>query len=147
MPPPLPPHDRRAAQQNLKSPRPNAIGNSVAENNRANRFSRNAAAAASTGLSLYNNEALSNVNSNSTDQLQQGYGDTQTLRADDSRLQFRGNALAMNPPFNSSDTHNNQISDNNISSETQNKQSAEPMALSVRLLKTFFYPRTKKRKF
>ena len=132
MPPPLPPHDRRSGQPSSKpyndQVRSGAIGANVSEPNRINRFSRNSAAPAATGLSLYNNEALSNTNSNSTDQLQ-NYGDTQTLRADDSRLQFRGNALALNNQFHSSGTNNNQVNDN--PSTSQNKQSAEPMALSV----------------
>ena len=131
MPPPLPPHDRRSGQQSSKAynDQPRSVGNgtNIGEANRVNRFSRNTAAP--TGLSLYNNEALLDTNSNSTDQLQ-SYGDTQTLRADDSRLQFRGNALALNNQFNSSGTNNNQTSDNNLSN-AQNKQSAEPMALSV----------------
>ena len=131
MPPPLPPHDRRSGQQSSKpynnQSRAGEIGANASEGNRMNRFIRNSAAA--TGLSLYNNDALLNTNSNSTDQLQ-SYGDTQTLRADDSRLQFRGNALALNNQFNSSGTNNNQTSDNSPST-SQNKQSAEPMALSV----------------
>ena len=131
MPPPLPPHDRRSGQQISKGfndqPRASAIGNNLPETNRTNLFGRTSAA--TTGLSLYNNDGLLNTNSNSTDQLQ-SYGDTQTLRADDSRLQFRGNVLAMNNQFKANGVNNNQMSDN-LHSTSQNKQSAEPMALSV----------------
>ena len=124
MPPPLPPHSRRSGQQNSnqyndQSRASGAVGSNVNDANRGNRISRNSAGM-NGGLSMYNNETLLNANSNSTDQLQ-SYGDTQTLRADDSRLQFRG--LAINPQFN------NQKLDNQSSS--QNKQSAEPMAPSV----------------
>ena len=121
MPPPLPPHSRRSGQQNLyqNNNQSRSSGANVSETNRVNRFSRDSAGI-SGGLSIYKNENLLNANSNSTDQLQ-NYGDTQTLRADDSRLQFRG--LAINPQFN------NQKIDNQSSS--QNKQSAEPMAPSV----------------
>ena len=123
MPPPLPPHSRRTGQQNFSqfNDQPRTNGVNASESSRPNRFSRDSAGT-SGGLSLYNNESLLNANSNSTDQLQ-SYGDTQTLRADDSRLQFRG--LAINPQFN------NQKIDNHSSS--QNKQSAEPMAPSVRV--------------
>ena len=121
MPPPLPPHSRRSGQQNLNQMNDQHRNNgaNAIETSRPNRFSRDSAGI-SGGLSLYSNENLLNANSNSTDQLQ-SYGDTQTLRADDSRLQFRG--LAINPQFN------NQKLDNQSSS--QNKQSAEPMAPSV----------------
>ena len=121
MPPPLPPHSRRSGQQNSNqfNDQHRNNGANAIETSRSNRFSRDSAGI-SGGLSLYSNENLLNANSNSTDQLQ-SYGDTQTLRADDSRLQFRG--LAINPQFN------NQKLDNQSSS--QNKQSAEPMAPSV----------------
>ena len=130
MPPPLPPHSRRSGHQNSnqyndQSRDSGAVASNVSDANRGNRFSRNSAGI-NGGLTIYNNENLLNANSNSTDQLQ-SYGDTQTLRADDSRLQFRG--LAINPNFNAGGVHNNQKSDNHSSS--QNKQSAEPMAPSV----------------
>ena len=132
MPPPLPPHDRRIGQHNSKSYGDQARGSTndtnFSETSRINRFSRNSAA--TPGLSLYTNNGLLNSNSNSTDQLQ-GYGDTQTLRADDSRLQFRENALTGKTQFNSSGIKDNQMSN---TSATHNKQSAEPMALSVSLL-------------
>lgn len=137
MPPPLPPHDRRMGQQisNQYSDQVKNIisGSNLNENSRINRYSRNSAA--TPGLSLYNNNnnnnGLLNANSNSTDQLQ-GYGDTQTLRADDSRLQFIETAVAMNKQhqFSSSGMNEHQAGDN---STTQTKQSAEPMAMSVSL--------------
>mgnify|MGYP001409440098 CR=1 FL=1 len=67
----------------------------------------------------------------STDQLQ-NYGDTQTLRADDSRLQFRGAGLALSSQFNAGGMSPNQGNDEHAPT-AQNKQSAEPMALSVRM--------------
>ena len=128
MPPPLPPHDRRTSQHNSKpygdQEQGTASSSNPPETNRNNRFSRH-----TPGLSLYTHNGLLNSNSNSTDQLQ-GYGDTQTLRADDTRLQFKGNALAVNPQFRSSGVNDNQMSSNS-SSIPQNKQSAEPMAMSV----------------
>ena len=133
MPPPLPPHDRRNAHHGSsnESDQSKSImnGNNDNDSSRINRFSRNSAA--TPGLSLFNNNGLLNSNnSSSTDQLQ-GYGDTQTLRADDSRLQFRENAAALNKQqqLSSSGMNEHQASNNSI---TQNKQSAEPMAMSVR---------------
>ena len=134
MPPPLPPHDRRNGQSQNSNryndqSRSSAIGNPPTESSRVNRYSRNPAV--SNGSSLFNNEGLANINSNSTDQLQ-NYGDTQTLRADDSRLQFRGAGLALSSQFNAGGMSPNQGNDEHAPS-TQNKQSAEPMALSVRM--------------
>ena len=134
MPPPLPPHDRRNGQsQNIsrynEQSRSSAIGNTPTESSRVNRYSRNPPVA--NGASLFNNEGLTNINSNSTDQLQ-NYGDTQTLRADDSRLQFRGAGLALSSQFNAGGMSPNQGNDEHAHT-AQNKQSAEPMALSVRM--------------
>ena len=142
MPPPLPPHNNKRKENNQISPNTNNLisgsdqppstrsaNNFSSENVRANRFSRNASAAAgiNVGLSLYNN----NQNNGSTDQLQQGYGDTQTLRADDSRLQLRDGAIAMSKQQQQFDSNGGVREHQPAQGILQNQQSAEPMAMSV----------------